>query len=71
MASLQAEQAIEAGALYVSNILANLGNQMLPSTNNYLVANVSVGQGRFWLLGGIERQPIVAPFAVAFLRLGG
>jgi type II secretory pathway component PulK len=52
VASLQADQAIEGGALYASNILANLGNpNMLPSTNNYLVAAVKVGEGMFWFIG--------------------
>lgn len=38
--------------MYVSNILANLGNpNMLPSTNNYQVAAVKVGEGMFWLIG--------------------
>jgi type II secretory pathway component PulK len=52
VASLQADQAIEAGALYASNILANLGNpNMLPSTNNYVVAKGKVGGGMFWFIG--------------------
>ena len=52
VASLQADQAIEAGAVYASNILANLATpNMLPSTNNYQTAAVKVGEGMFWFIG--------------------
>jgi type II secretory pathway component PulK len=50
--SLQADQAVEAGALYASNVLANLMNpNMLPNTNNYLTSSVKVGDGMFWFIG--------------------
>jgi len=50
--SLQADQAIEAGAVYASNVLANMINtNMLPNTNNYLHAGVKVGNAMFWFIG--------------------
>jgi len=64
LASFQADQAIASGALYASNILANViqmnmqGNAqynfapcMLPSTNFYKTAGVRVGDGWFWYIG--------------------
>jgi type II secretory pathway component PulK len=51
-ASMEAEQAIEGAAIYVSNILANRINMMtLPATNNYRSAAVKVGDAKFWLIG--------------------
>jgi type II secretory pathway component PulK len=64
LASQQADQAIEAGAIYVSNILAeviqtssqmnaqyNFAPYMLPPTNFYSAAGVKVGEATFWLIG--------------------
>ena len=63
MASLQADQAIEAGAIYYSNVLANVlqatSNKsparfepyMLPATNYYKTAAVKVGEAMFWFIG--------------------
>jgi type II secretory pathway component PulK len=64
VASMEADQALEGGMLYYSNILAGvikLNQQlnaqgrfppyMLPSTNFYKVAGVEVGPGRFWVIG--------------------
>ena len=62
LASLQSDQIIESGAIYVSNVLAKvmqlntMGNMnfqpyMLPQTNYYQTAGVKVGEGRFWIIG--------------------
>jgi type II secretory pathway component PulK len=65
LAGMQATQAIEAGAVYASNVLANvlglnttggglLANTqpfMLPQTNYYQTAAVRVGEARFWFIG--------------------
>src|SRR5665213_1394311 len=52
VASIEAEEAIEGGAVYVSNILATLAQPgMIPSTQNYRADGVKVGGGMFWLIG--------------------
>ena len=52
VASVEADQAIEGAALYVSNILANRANMMtIPSPGNFRVSGVKVGDATFWLVG--------------------
>jgi type II secretory pathway component PulK len=52
VASMEADQAIEGAALYVSNILANRANMMIiPSPDNFRADAVKVGNGKFWLIG--------------------
>ncbi len=52
VASLEADQAIEGAALYVSNILANRANMMMiPSPDNFRADGVKVGDATFWLVG--------------------
>jgi type II secretory pathway component PulK len=52
VASLEADQAIEGAALYVSNILATRANMMmLPNPVNFRTDSVKVGNGKFWLIG--------------------
>jgi DNA uptake protein ComE-like DNA-binding protein len=51
-AGIEADQAIEGAALYVSNILANRANMMsIPSTANYRANAVKIGDAKFWLVG--------------------
>lgn len=52
VASMEADQAIESAALYVSNILANRINALqLPDTNYFHADGVKVGDATFWLIG--------------------
>jgi DNA uptake protein ComE-like DNA-binding protein len=52
VAAMEADQAIEGGALYVSNILANRANMMtIPSADNFRAKAVKVGDAKFWLVG--------------------
>jgi len=52
VASLEADQAIEGAALYVSNILANRANMMMiPTPDNFRADGVKVGEATFWLVG--------------------
>jgi DNA uptake protein ComE-like DNA-binding protein len=51
-ASIEADQAIEGAALYVSNVLANRPNPLgLPDTNNFQAGGVKVGDATFWIIG--------------------
>jgi type II secretory pathway component PulK len=51
-AALEAEQAIEGGALYVSNVLANRVNMMtIPSVGIFQASAVQIGDAKFWLIG--------------------
>ncbi len=51
-AGMEADQAIEGAALYVSNVLANRLNMMtLPGTNNFRVNGVKLGEAKFWIIG--------------------
>jgi DNA uptake protein ComE-like DNA-binding protein len=51
-ANIEAEQAIEGAALYVSNVLANRANMMvMPSAANYKAEAVKIGDAKFWLIG--------------------
>ena len=52
VADMEADQAIEGAALYVSNILATLQvSNVLPSPDNFRCEAVKVGQAKFWLIG--------------------
>ena len=52
VASIEADQAIEGGALMSATLWRIWANpNMLPPTNNYQVADVKVGEGMFWLIG--------------------
>jgi type II secretory pathway component PulK len=56
VASLEAEQAVEAGARYVSNLLAAVlleTNQpvQLPDPLTYQAEGVQIGEAKFWLIG--------------------
>jgi hypothetical protein len=52
VAALEADQAIEGGALYVSNILANRANMMtIPTADNFRAKAVKIGDATFWLVG--------------------
>lgn len=52
VAGMEAEQAIEGGALYVSNMLVALQvSNSIPSTANFHADAVKVGNGKFWLIG--------------------
>lgn len=59
VATLEAEQAIEGAARYVSNILANVEYPgVLPDTNRYLYAGVQVGDATFWIIGRGDDQDL-------------
>jgi type II secretory pathway component PulK len=59
VAALEAEQAIDGAARYVSNILANVEYPgVLPDTNRYLYAGVQVGSATFWLIGRGDEQDL-------------
>jgi type II secretory pathway component PulK len=52
VAGVEADQAIEGAALYVSNILATLQiSNNMPSPANFRAENVKVGEAAFWLIG--------------------
>ncbi len=52
VAAVEADQAIEGAACYVSNILANLAQPgVLPDPANYRAEAVPVGDATFWLIG--------------------
>jgi len=52
VAALEADQAIEGAALYVSNILANRANLMtIPTADNFRAKAVKIGDATFWLVG--------------------
>jgi hypothetical protein len=51
-AGLEADQAVEGAALYVSNVLANRINMMtIPSAVNYRANAGKIGDAKFWLIG--------------------
>ena len=52
VAGMEANQAIEGAAIYVSNILATLMvSNALPSPDNFRAEGVKVGSAEFWLIG--------------------
>jgi hypothetical protein len=52
VAGVEAEQAIEGAALYVSNVLVNLQiSNNMPSPSYFRADNVKVGNATFWLIG--------------------
>ncbi|HZM02676.1 MAG TPA: helix-hairpin-helix domain-containing protein, partial [Candidatus Saccharimonadales bacterium] len=51
-ASVEADQAIEGAAIYVSNVLATLQTpNMLPTPDHFRADNVKIGNATFWLIG--------------------
>jgi hypothetical protein len=51
-ANMEADQAIEGAALYVSNVLANRANMMvIPSAAIFKAEGVKIGDAKFWLIG--------------------
>jgi hypothetical protein len=52
VAGIEADQAIEGAALYVSNVIATLGiSNNMPSPANFKADGVKVGNATFWLIG--------------------
>ena len=52
VAGLEADQAIEGAALYVSNVLANRINAMIvPSLANFRAEEVKIGAAKYWIIG--------------------
>jgi type II secretory pathway component PulK len=52
VAAMEADQAIEGAALYVSNILATRNNMMMiPTPDLFHAEAVKVGNAKFWLIG--------------------
>jgi type II secretory pathway component PulK len=52
VAGVEADQAIEGAALYVSNVIATLGiSNNMPSPANFRAEAVKVGNATFWLIG--------------------
>ena len=52
VAGIEAEQAIEGAALYVSNVIATLGiSNNMPSPAYFRAGGVKVGNATFWLIG--------------------
>jgi type II secretory pathway component PulK len=52
VAGVEADQAIEGAALYVSNVIATLGiSNNMPSPANFKADAVKVGNATFWLIG--------------------
>ncbi len=51
-ANIEADQAIEGAAIYVSNVLANRVNMMtMPGSANFRTSAVKIGDAKFWLIG--------------------
>jgi DNA uptake protein ComE-like DNA-binding protein len=66
VSGLQAEQTIEGAARYISYVLANVEtNGVMPDPSSYLAEQVSVGDGRFWIIGRITNNP-AGPNQVSF-----
>jgi type II secretory pathway component PulK len=62
VAAMEADQAIEGAALYISNILATLGNSNnMPAPGNYHNDAVKVGEATFWLIGRDTNDSQSAP----------
>jgi type II secretory pathway component PulK len=52
VAGLEADQAVEGAALYVSNVLANrIDSMVIPSVANFRAQAVPIGAGKFWIVG--------------------
>jgi type II secretory pathway component PulK len=52
VAAVEADQAIEGAALYISNVLATLEvSNNMPSPVNFKAEDVKIGNARFWLIG--------------------
>jgi type II secretory pathway component PulK len=52
VAGVEADQAIEGAALYVSNVIATLGiSNNMPSPANFKADAVKIGNATFWLIG--------------------
>ncbi len=67
VSGLEADQAIDGAARYVSYVLANYAtNGTMPDTDYYQVANVAVGDSHFWLIGRDSNSPPTNPNQVFF-----
>ena len=52
VAGMEADQAIEGAALYVSNVIVTLGiSNNMPSPSYFRADGVKVGEATFWLIG--------------------
>ena len=52
VAGMEADQAIEGAALYISNVIATLGiSNNMPSPAYFRANAVKVGNATFWLIG--------------------
>lgn len=64
---LEAEQAIDGAARYVTFVLANYAtNGVMPDQNYYQSAAVPVGDAQFWLIGRDTNSPPINPDQVVF-----
>jgi hypothetical protein len=60
-ANMEADQAIEGAALYVSNVLANRANMMvMPSAANFKAEGVKIGDAKFWLIGRDTNDSLIS-----------
>jgi type II secretory pathway component PulK len=56
-AALEADQAIQGAARYVTNVLARVTTPgEIPETNSYVCADIPIGDARAWLIGRNDRQ---------------
>jgi type II secretory pathway component PulK len=56
-AALEADQAIQGAARYVTNVLARVTEPgQIPETNTYRCADIPIGDARVWLIGRNDRQ---------------
>jgi DNA uptake protein ComE-like DNA-binding protein len=56
VASLEAEQAINGVVRYLSTVLAQQTNGMMPEANLYQAENVAIGDATYWLIGRSTNQ---------------
>ncbi len=63
-AAIEADQAIDGAARYVSNVLANVREPAtMPDVNNYRSEAVPIGDATFWLLGrGDQKMAVDQPY---------
>ena len=65
--AIQADQAIEAAAVYVSNILATAEQQgFLPDPQIYLSEAVEIGRSMFWLIGSNTNDSLNGSLEMTF-----
>jgi type II secretory pathway component PulK len=56
-AALEADQAVQGAARYVTNVLARVtGPGLIPDTNTYSCADMPIGNSRVWFIGRNDRQ---------------